>query len=410
MTNFCRHCGSALRDTFVNLGVSPLANSFIPAEDDVQMERFYPLHAFVCADCKLVQLQEFEAPQAIFRDYLYFSSYSPSWLAHCERYAEEMIGRLALGEHSQVVEIASNDGYLLQYFTRRGIPVLGIEPAENVATVARAKGIPTEAVFFGSTTAARVREEGHAADLIVANNVLAHVPDINDFIQGIALLLKPGGLATFEFPHLLRLMEFGQFDTIYHEHFSYISLLSAERIFSAQGLQAVDVEELPTHGGSLRLYVRAARGALPRPTERLLTVRQAEAAAGLHEVSTYRAFAARPFATKCALLEFLIGAKRMGCRVAGYGAPAKGNTLLNYCGIGSEFIDFTVDRNPHKQNHLLPGSHIAIRDPQVIFEAKPNFVLILPWNLREEIIAQMRDIRRWGGRFVVAIPELEIIA
>jgi SAM-dependent methyltransferase len=409
MTNFCRHCGATLRDTFVDLGVSPLANSFIPVEDDGQMERFYPLHAFVCTDCKLVQLQEFETPQAIFSDYLYFSSYSPSWLAHCERYAEEAISRLGLDERSRVVEIASNDGYLLQFFVRRGIPVLGIEPAENVAIVARANGIPTEALFFGSSTAARLRDEGRTADLIVANNVLAHVPDINDFIKGVALLLKTGGLATFEFPHLLRLMEFGQFDTIYHEHSSYISLLTAERIFSAKGLRIVDVEELPTHGGSLRLHVRAARGELPPPTERLLSVRQAEAAAGLHEPASYHDFAVRPLATKCALLEFLIGAKRAGRRIAGYGAPAKGNTLLNYCGIGPEFIDFTVDRNPHKQNHLLPGSRIPIRDPQAIIEAKPDFVLILPWNLREEIIAQMSDIRRWGGRFVVAIPELEII-
>src|SRR5438105_3909387 len=365
MSNSCRHCGSTLRDTFVNLGLSPLANSFVADDDVAKVERFYPLHAFVCSDCKLVQLQEFEAPQTIFRDYLYFSSYSPSWLTQCERYAEEVIGRLALDERSRVVEIASNDGYLLQYFMRRGVPVLGIEPAENVAMVARAKGIPTEVVFFGSTTAARLREKGCAADLIVANNVLAHVPDINDFIQGVAILLKPGGVATFEFPHLLRLMEFGQFDTIYHEHFSYISLLVAERIFAAQGLQVVDVEELPTHGGSLRLHVRGARCKAPRPTERLLSVRRAEAAAGLHELAPYRAFASRPFTTKCSLPEFLIDAKRAGHLIAGYGAPAKGNTLLNYCGIGPEFLDFTVDRNPYKQGHLLPGSRIPIRNPPV---------------------------------------------
>jgi 2-polyprenyl-3-methyl-5-hydroxy-6-metoxy-1,4-benzoquinol methylase len=410
VTNSCRHCGATLRDTFVDLGVSPLANSFISTENHGQMARFYPLHAFVCSDCKLVQLQEFEAPEAIFSDYLYFSSYSPSWLAHCKRYAAEAIRRLGLDEHSHVVEIASNDGYLLQYFVRRGIPVLGIEPAENVAEVARAKGVPTEAVFFGSATASRLREEGRTADLIVANNVLAHVPDINDFVKGVALLLRPGGLATFEFPHLLRLMEFGQFDTIYHEHFSYVSLLAAERIFAAQGLRVVDVEELSTHGGSLRLHVSATGIDLPRPTERLLAVRQAETAAGLHELASYRTFAARPFAIKCALLDFLIVAKREGRRIAGYGAPAKGNTLLNYCGIGPEFLDFTVDRNPHKQNHLLPGSRIPVRDPQAVFEAKPDFMLILPWNLREEIIAQMSDIRRWGGRFVVAVPELEIVA
>jgi SAM-dependent methyltransferase len=254
-----------------------------------------------------------------------------------------------------------------------------------------------------------LRGEGRAADLIVANNVLAHVPDINDFIKGVALLLKPEGLATFEFPHLLRLMQFGQFDTIYHEHFSYISLLAAERIFATQGLRIVDVEELPTHGGSLRVYVRAASAESEPPATQLALVRQAEAVAGLRELACYRAFAARPFATKCALLEFLIGAKRAGQRVAGYGAPAKGNTLLNYCGIGPEFIDFTVDRNPHKQNHLLPGSRIPIRDPQAIVEAKPDFVFILPWNLREEIIGQMDHIRRWRGRFVVAIPQLEII-
>ena len=409
MTNQCRHCGADLSHTFANLGVSPLANSFIPVEKDADLERFFRLHVFVCADCKLVQLPELQTPQEIFQNYLYFSSYSPSWLAHCERYAQEMVGHLALDEHSQVVEIASNDGYLLQYFARSGIPVLGIEPAENVAAEARRNGIPTETVFFGSTIAAQLREAGRAADLIVANNVLAHVPDINDFVKGIALLLKPNGLATFEFPHLLRLMEFGQFDTIYHEHFSYISLLAAERIFAAQGLRVVHAEELPTHGGSLRLHVRADRGELLRPTERLLAVRRAEAAAGLGELAPYCAFAARPFAAKCALLEFLIGAKRAGRRIVGYGAPAKGNTLLNYCGIGPEFLDFTVDRNPHKQNHLLPGSRIPIYDPPAIAETKPDFVLILPWNLREEIIAQMSDIRLWGGRFVVAIPELEII-
>jgi SAM-dependent methyltransferase len=410
MSNSCRHCGATLCDTFVDLGVSPLANNFVRSEEVGNGEFFYPLHAFVCADCKLVQLQEFETPQAIFRDYLYFSSYSPSWLAHCERYAAAMIDHLSLDERSHVVEIASNDGYLLQYFVRRGIPVLGIEPAENVADVARARGVPTEAVFFGSPTAARLRDKGHAADLIVANNVLAHVPDINDFVKGVALLLKPGGLATFEFPHLLQLIKFGQFDTIYHEHFSYISLLAAERIFAAQGLRIVDVEELRTHGGSLRLHVRDARGQAPPPTERLRSVRHAEAEAGLHELSAYHSFADRPFATKCALLEFLIAAKRAGHRIVGYGAPAKGNTLLNYCGIGPEFIDFTVDRNPHKQNYLLPGSRIPIRDPQAIFDAKPDYVLVLPWNLREEIIAQISDIRVWGGRFVVAIPEVEVIA
>jgi SAM-dependent methyltransferase len=410
MTNSCRHCGALLYDTFVDLGVSPLANRFIRPDDIGNMEPFYPLHAFVCADCKLVQLQEFESPQAIFSDYLYFSSYSASWLAHCEQYATAMIGQLGLDERSHVVEIASNDGYLLQYFVRRGIPVLGIEPAGNVAKVARDKGIPTKAVFFGSSTAVRLRDKGHAADLIVANNVLAHVPDINDFVKGIAELMKPGGLATLEFPHLLQLIRFGQFDTIYHEHFSYISLLAAERIFAAQGLRVVDVEELPTHGGSLRLYVRANRGEELRPTQRLISVRQAEAAAGLRELDTYRAFANRPFDTKIALLEFLIRAKRAGHRIAGYGAPAKGNTLLNYCGIGPEFIDFTVDRNPHKQQHLLPGSRVPIRDPQAIFDAEPDYMLILPWNLRDEIIAQMSDIRNWGGRFVVAVPHVEVIA
>jgi len=409
MTNCCRHCGSILRDTFADLGVSPLANSFVPLQDRVHVERFYPLHAFVCSECRLVQLPEFEAPEAIFREYLYFSSYSPSWLAHCQHYANKMIAELGLDDECRVVEIASNDGYLLQYFAQSGIPVLGVEPADNIAAVARATGIPTESVFFGSSVAVQLHERGYAADLIVANNVLAHVPDINDFVRGIAVLLKPDGLATFEFPHLLRLMEFGQFDTIYHEHFSYISLLTAERIFAAQGLRVVDVEEVPTHGGSLRLYVRRACTGEHYPTARMTAVRQAESAAGLQGSASYRSFAARPFVTKCALLELLIGVKRSDRRIAGYGAPAKGNTLLNYCGIGREFIDFTVDRNPHKQNHLLPGSRIPIRDPQAIFEAKPDFVLILPWNLREEIIEQMGRIRDWGGRFVVAIPQVEII-
>jgi 2-polyprenyl-3-methyl-5-hydroxy-6-metoxy-1,4-benzoquinol methylase len=387
--------------------MSPLSNSFVPAERLNAMEPFYPLHAFVCETCFLVQLDEFESPEEIFTDYVYFSSYSDSWLEHSRRYAAAMTQRLGLDSTSQVVEIASNDGYLLQFFAKSGIPVLGVEPAANVAAVATEKGIPTLVKFFGVETATGLCESGQRADLLLGNNVLAHVPDINDFVAGMTILLKPGGVITMEFPHLLKLIEFNQFDTIYHEHFSYLSLHSVERIFKAHGLQVFDVDELPTHGGSLRIYARHDHA---EPVETNIEVlRQAEQDAGIGLLSTYAAFGERVEATKRRLLEFLITAKAEGKSVAGYGAPAKGNTLLNYCGVRRDFVDFTVDRNPAKQNHYLPGTHIPVFAPEKIDELKPDYVLILPWNIRDEIVDKMSHIRDWGGKFVVPIPTVEVL-
>jgi SAM-dependent methyltransferase len=404
----CRCCGAALDETFADLGMTPLANSFIEPERAAAMEPFYPLRALVCSGCRLVQLAEFESPKAIFSDYLYFSSFSEAWLNHAAAYAERMARTLGLGPRTPVVEVASNDGYLLQYFAQRGIPVLGVDPAANVALTAIARGVPTEVAFFGAETARRLRAAHPAPALMVANNVLAHVPDLHDFVEGFRILLAPGGVATFEFPHLLRLMEKNEFDTIYHEHFSYISLLVAERLMGEHGLAVFDVEELPTHGGSLRLHVRHAGDASKPVTLAVGRVRAAERAAGLDGLEAYRRFAGRAVEIKRALLDFLIGAHRAGKKVVGYGAPAKGNTLLNYCGVGKELLPFTVDRSTHKQGLLLPGSRIPIRAPEAIAEEKPDFVLILPWNLRDEIAAQMAFIRDWGGRFVVPIPGVEV--
>lgn len=406
----CRFCGAALALSFADLGMTPPSNSYLKAENLNRMERFYPLHAWVCDQCFLVQLEEFETPQQIFSDeYAYFSSYSESWLAHCKAYTELMKRRFGLGRQSFVVEIASNDGYLLQYFVAQGVPVLGIEPAANVAAAAEKKGVRTVVKFFGSRTAGELAAQGRKADLLLGNNVLAHVPDLNDFVRGIALMLKPSGVATLEFPHLLRLMQENQFDTIYHEHFSYLSFLVAERIFAAHGLTVFDVDELPTHGGSLRIYTRhAANGSLP-VTGAVVELRQRERAAGMERVETYRSFAEQVRATKRSLLKFLIGAKEQGKRVVGYGAPAKGTTLLNYCGVRSDLLEFTVDRSPHKQGRFLPGVHIPIRPPEAIAQARPDYVLILPWNLKDEIVAQMAGISAWGGRFVVPIPETRVL-
>lgn len=403
----CRFCAAPLTESFADLGMSPLSNAFIPAEQAGAMEKFYPLHAYVCGTCRLVQLGEFESPEAIFGDYLYFSSYSESWLRHAETYAQAMIARFGLDAGSQVVELASNDGYLLQYFQRAGIPVLGIEPAANVAAASIAKGIETDIAFFGRATAERLRAAGRSADLITANNVLAHVPELNDFVAGMKILLAPSGVATVEFPHLERLIAENQFDTIYHEHFSYFSLYTVEQVFARHGLTVVDVEELPTHGGSLRLYLRhAGSGAVSPAVEAL---RQREIAAGLAGPEPYARFAETVAETKAEILEFLIGARRAGKRVLGYGAPAKGNTLLNYCGIRGDMIGFTVDRSPHKQGMLLPGTHIPIRAPEALIAARPDYVFILPWNLREEITAQLAEILSWGGKFVVPIPRLEVL-
>jgi len=406
----CRFCQSPLVHTFVDLGMSPLANSYLDQSRLNQSEAFYPLHALVCEHCFLVQLQQFEPPENIFSNYVYFSSYSQSWLEHSQEYANRMIERFDLSTHSTVVEIASNDGYLLQYFKASGIPVLGIEPAANVSVVAREKGIPTLTAFFGRGTALSMKAAGQQADLIVANNVLAHVPDLHDFVDGFKLLLKPGGIVSFEFPHLLRLINGRQFDTIYHEHLSYFSFLTAGKIFKAHGLAVFDVEELQTHGGSLRVYLCHAENREKSVHDRVEELRKKEIAAGLCELETYLEFGKRVREAKHGLLERLIEIKRSGASIAAYGAPAKGNTLLNYCGIGKDFIEYAVDQNPHKQGLFLPGSHIPIVAPSRLSETRPNYILILPWNLRDEILAQIGYARAWGCRFVIPVPTAEILA
>ena len=404
----CRFCSAPLTETFADCGMTPMANAFVqPAAAD-RMEPFYPLHAYVCGTCHLVQLAAFENPDQIFSDYLYFSSFSQSWLEHAGLYATRMIDRFALSAKSLVVEVASNDGYLLQYFARAGVGVLGVDPAANVAATAISKGIATEVAFFGAETARRLRGGGIAPDLMCANNVLAHVPDLHDFVEGFRILLAPGGVATFEFPHLLQLMRHNQFDTIYHEHFSYLSLTMVEKLFAQHGLLVFDVEELATHGGSLRLFVRHAANESLAAGDAVRRVRDDERAAGLDTIEAYRRFAEGVVDSKCALLEFLVGAKRRGERVVAYGAPAKGNTLLNYCGVGPELVAFTVDRSPHKQGLLLPGTRIPIRAPEAIRQSRPDYLLILPWNLRDEVVRQMAELRQWGGRFVVPIPRVEV--
>ncbi len=404
----CRFCGAPLESVFADLGMSPLANSYLPPERANSMERFYPLRALVCGKCFLVQLEEFETPAEIFSDYAYFSSYSSSWLEHSNRYAEQMIDRLGLDASSHVVEIASNDGYLLQFFHDRQIPVLGIEPAANVAKVALQKGIPTLVEFFGRETASSLAEDS-AADLLLGNNVLAHVPDLNDFVAGMKILLKQGGVITMEFPHLMRLMEDNQWDTIYHEHFSYFSFLTVSRVFEAHGLRLFDVEELPTHGGSLRIYGCHADDAEKAESASAKELSERERAAGFEELDTYLGYGLRVEADKRQILSFLIDLKEQGLRIAGYGAPAKGNTLLNYCGIREDFIAYTCDLNVHKQGSFLPGSHIPIRSPDSIREDRPDVVLILPWNLKDEIIEQLAFIREWGGRFAARTPELTLL-
>jgi hypothetical protein len=401
----CRFCGRPLTRTFVDLGMSPLCESFLSAGQLDRMEPFYPLLVRVCDACFLVQLAEYVRPAEIFTDYAYFSSYSTSWLDHARRYTDQMIERFALGPRSRVVEIASNDGYLLQYFVARGIPVLGVEPAANVARAAEEKGVPTWVGFFGAESAARLaRELGHA-DLMAGNNVLAQVPDVNDFVEGYRILLAPEGVATLEFPHLLRLMEQNQFDTIYHEHFSYFSFLTAEAIFGRHGLALFDVEELPTHGGSLRIYAAHRGSARAAESPRVAAMRRMEEKAGLSRIETYLNFTPRVEKVKRDLLRVLIAARESGKSVAGYGAPGKGNTLLNYCGIRTDLVEFTVDRNPHKHGKFLPGTHIPIFAPEKIRETRPDYVLILPWNLKHEIMGQLTYIREWGGRFLVPIPE-----
>ncbi len=406
----CRFCGSPLHHTFVDLGMSPLANSYLSPEQLNQAEPFYPLHARVCDRCFLVQVDEFGGPEAIFTDYAYFSSFSSSWLKHAEDYVRMMVSRFGVASGNLVVEIASNDGYLLQYFRDRKIDVLGIEPAQNVAKAAQEKGTPTISKFFGLATAQELTASGKQADVIVANNVLAHVPGLVDFVSGLQCLLKPGGVLTLEFPHLLRLIESNQFDTIYHEHFSYFSFCTVEKIFASRGLTIFDVEELPTHGGSLRVFCCHAGASDRQATDRIAQLRESEIAAGILKLDTYCRFAEQVKETKRSLLSLLIEIKRQGKSIVGYGAPAKGNTLLNYCGIGRDFLDYTVDMSPHKQGHFLPGTHIPIYAPEQIHRTRPDYVLILPWNLRDEIIGQLAEIRQWGGKFILPIPKAEIVS
>jgi 2-polyprenyl-3-methyl-5-hydroxy-6-metoxy-1,4-benzoquinol methylase len=405
----CRFCRTPLRRTFVDLGMSPLCESYLRADQLNQMEAFYPLHVRVCGACFLVQLEAYVRAEDIFSDYAYFSSYSHSWVEHARRYADEMTQRFHLGTYQRVIELASNDGYLLQHFVAKGIPVLGVEPAANVAETAVAKGVPTLVRFFGAATARQMAEQGAQADLLVGNNVLAQVPDLNDFVKGMKLLLKPQGVITVEFPSLLKLMEENQFDTIYHEHFSYFSFTTASKIFTAHGLTVFDVEELPTHGGSLRVFARHTEDRSKPRGDRVSAMLQAEAASGVLELETYASFAAQVKDTKAKLLEFLIHAKRAGQSIVGYGAPGKGNTLLNYCGIRTDFLDYTVDRSPHKQGKFLPGTHIPIYHPDRIQETKPDLVLILPWNLRDEIAQQLAYVRGWGGQLAVPIPEVQLL-
>ena len=405
----CRFCSTPLSHTFVDLGMSPLCESFLPADQLNQMEAFYPLHVKVCEKCYLVQLEEYVKPEHIFTEYAYFSSYSDSWLKHASNYVDMISQRVGLGANSLAVELASNDGYLLQYFVKKGIPVLGVEPAANVAKVAEEKGVRTLVNFFGCETARRMVKNGQAADVVIGNNVLAQVPDINDFVGGIRIVLKPGGVATLEFPHLVRLMNENQYDTIYHEHFSYFSLITVEKIFAAHGLVLFDVDEIPTHGGSIRIYLRHREDESKPVSSAVIDLRNRELSAGLDRMETYADFAEQVCESKRALLELLIRLRREGKRVAGYGAPGKGNTLLNYCGIRTDFVEFTVDRNPYKHGRFLPGTHIPIYSVDQIRARKPDYVLILPWNLKEEIVSQLAYVREWGAKFIVPIPKAKIL-
>jgi 2-polyprenyl-3-methyl-5-hydroxy-6-metoxy-1,4-benzoquinol methylase len=404
----CRLCGQPLTETFVDLGMSPLCESYLRADQLDAPETFYPLHVRVCSACLLVQLPAYVAGEEIFSDYAYFSSYSDSWVAHAKRYVEAMIARLGLGGESLVTEVASNDGYLLQHFVAAGVPVLGVEPAGNIAEVARSKGIRTEVTFLGADTGAALADQYGRADLVVGNNVYAHVPDLRGFTAGLAALVKPDGLVTLEFPHLLRLVEGRQYDTIYHEHYQYLTLLTAARALATAGLRVVDVDELTTHGGSLRVYARPEHAA-GEPQPSVKAVLEAEAAAGLHALDGHRGFADAVHTIKRDLLGFLLDARAAGKTVVGYGAPGKGNTLLNHCAIRADLLQWTVDRSPHKQGMFLPGTHIPIHQPELIGQARPDYVLVLPWNLRAEISAQLSYVREWGGRLVFPIPKLEVV-
>ncbi|MGH9381410.1 MAG: methyltransferase domain-containing protein [Thermoanaerobaculia bacterium] len=414
MEKFCRFCCAELTETFADLGLSPPANAYVPPEKAHLPDVFYPLVAYVCGSCYLVQILEVLKPQELFSEYAYFSSYSRTWLEHAQNFVDSMIERFRYDATSRVVEVASNDGYLLRSFRDRGVPVLGIEPAANVARAAEEAGVPTRVRFFDEAIARELAAEGWRADLLIGNNVLAHVPDLNNFVGGLSTVLAEQGVLTMEFPHLMRLMAENQFDTIYHEHYSYFSFGTVRRVLAHHGLEVFDVEELHTHGGSLRIYARrAGEGADDEPGqggERVVELLAREETFGLADLETYRAFDARVRATKRKLLGFLAKAKGEGKRIVGYGAPAKGNTLLNYCGIGVETLDYTVDISPHKQGHLLPGTRIPIHPPERIFDTRPDYILILPWNLRDEVVEQMSGVQEWGGQFVVAIPEVQVLA
>ena len=403
-TPHCRFCEAPLRHTFVDLGMSPLCESYLTADQLNGMEPFYPLNVKVCEECFLVQLEQYVSAEHIFTEYAYFSSYSDSWLKHASNYVDMISERFALEPRSLAVELGSNDGYLLQYFVKKGIPVLGVEPAVNVAKVAEQKGVSTLVSFFGCQTARQMVADHQTADLVVGNNVLAQVPDLNDFVGGIRILLKPKGVATLEFPHLERLMAENQYDTIYHEHFSYFSLITVEKIFASHGLVLFDVDEITTHGGSIRIYVRQVEDTSKPVTPAVVSLRERELAAGLDRMETYTTFAEQVMESKRALLELLIRLRREGKRIAGYGAPGKGNTLLNYCGIRTDFLEFTVDRNPYKHGRFLPGTHIPIHSPERIRECRPDYILILPWNLKAEILGQLAYARQWGAKFIVPIP------
>ena len=405
----CRFCNTELKHLFVSLGSSPLSNSYLTKDQLHKMEPFYPLEAYVCDNCFLVQLEKFESPENLFSDYAYFSSYSDTWLKHAKDYTDKMRNLFGIDTESYVVEIASNDGYLLQYFKQHHIPVLGIEPAANVAEAAKKIGIPTDIAFFDTSYAKKMREDGKLADLIIGNNVLAHNPNLNDFVEGLEIALKADGVITVEFPHLLRLIDENQFDTIYHEHFSYFSFHPVQKLFAAHDLVIFDVEEIPTHGGSLRIYAKHKNDTTRKVTNRVGDLLENEKSHGLLDLKTYYSFGKKVEATKRKLLQFLIQAKNDGKKIVGYGAPAKGNTLLNYCGIRTDFLDYTVDRSPHKQNKYLPGTHIPIKHPDKIEEDKPDYVLILPWNIKDEIMEQLSFIREWGGKFVVPIPETKVM-
>ncbi len=409
-TSTCRACKSPLQHVFCDLGLSPISNAFIKPENQKEGEIFYPLRVYTCDQCWLVQLDNSPQSEAHFHDdYVYFSSFSDGWLKHARRYVEAMIARFHLNADSKIIEIASNDGYLLQYFVKAGVPCLGIEPTSNTAAAARSKGVDTRECFFGEETATRLAAEGHKVDLLLGNNVLAHVPDINDFVSGMPIILKPDGVITLEFPHLVQLMMENQFDTIYHEHYSYLSLLALLPIFSRSKLRVFDVEKLPTHGGSLRVYL-CHDGAKYITSQRVDALLKYEADLKLAELNTYQAFANRVLSVKYKLLDFMLQAKQQGKSIAAYGAAAKGNTLLNYCGIGTDFIDYVADKNPTKQNRLLPGTRIPVVSPEMINKTKPDYLLILPWNIKEEVVEQMKVIRDWGGQFVIPIPSVEVLS